>query len=459
MRRSRLAFVLWFAAIGIGGLGVLPEAASAALPLRPEAATRVSTVARPGPVVPKIWPGLGWSPEQEINPPDVQLAVGPSAVVEMVNNQAEIWDRTGLRLQPNDPESLGSFFSTEEDDRSADEMTDPRVLYDALSGHWFAAVLDVSRLEIVVGASLTDDPAGEWWLYTFPFDDCPDYPRLGVSNRIVVFSVNLYSQGCHVEDAPFIGAQVALLDKADMLAGRDVGTLFEPIPGTFVDPAISLSATDVQWLVTVDADSSSAYVVSVSDPDQDTIPTGIPLPLAPIVPPPPAPQPGTTTRIDAGDNRVQTAVWERGVLWFSAGDGCAIKGPFRACGRIAAIATALPRVIEERELFLDGGRSLFYPTIFPDRAGNLAVVFGYSSPTEYGSLGVRVKPRGKGFSPWFYLKRGTAPNLSGRYGDYFGAARDPIAPNRLWFAGEFAAPGGEQQGWGTVIAPVTVRVK
>ena len=70
------------------------------------------------------------------SPPDVQVAAGPGYVVELVNLAARIWrTAAGVSAQELRTEQLDDFFG-----RRGDRLTDPRILYDAPTGRWFASI-------------------------------------------------------------------------------------------------------------------------------------------------------------------------------------------------------------------------------------------------------------------------------------------------------------------------------
>ncbi len=76
-------------------------------------------------------------------------------------------------------------------------------------------------------------------------------------------------------------------------------------------------------------------------------------------------------------------------------------------------------------------------------------MYGYSSATDYPSLAVTIDPGHA--SGYVELKAGQGANGSGRWGDYFSAARDPSDGSRAWVAGAYGTPGG----WGTYIAALS----
>src|SRR3954452_12210101 len=98
------------------------------------AVTATATAAAPpSPPATASFGGLD-SRQANVNPADVQLAVGPSAVVQAVNSSIAIWSPTGTLLRQ---QTLGQFFSGGGVDRSHDATTDPRVLWDPVSGRFF----------------------------------------------------------------------------------------------------------------------------------------------------------------------------------------------------------------------------------------------------------------------------------------------------------------------------------
>ena len=132
-------------------------------------------------------------------PPDVQVATGPNHVVEMVNTQGEFFTKQGHSIQNF---TLSLFFNT-----GSDFLSDPKVMYDASSGRWFASIIDIvglnfvtlaySSVNVKVAVSLSSDPTvtnpstSTWNIYTLQFGKTlPDQPILGVSDDKLVISTN-----------------------------------------------------------------------------------------------------------------------------------------------------------------------------------------------------------------------------------------------------------------------------
>jgi len=138
------------------------------------------------------WAGIGYSSSNQHSPPDVQVDVGPSYVMEMVNTQWQVWNKTsGSSVESG---NLGTFFGT-----GSDGLTDPRVLYDYQSQRWFASILDTTTNKILLTASKSSDPryqSGSNWYTTVTFragSYCLDQPMIGTSDDKVALSVNAFS--------------------------------------------------------------------------------------------------------------------------------------------------------------------------------------------------------------------------------------------------------------------------
>ena len=70
-----------------------------------------------------------------VTPPDVQVAVGPDHVFEMVNLVGRVSTKGGAAIQTF---TLDTFFGA----GSADFISDPKVRYDVQSGRWVKGVAD-----------------------------------------------------------------------------------------------------------------------------------------------------------------------------------------------------------------------------------------------------------------------------------------------------------------------------
>lgn len=146
-------------------------------------------------------------------PPDVIDAAGPTQVVEMVNLWLGVWTKAGA---PVDGVSASSFFGS-----GSDFLSDPRVLYDNESGRWFASIFDAGPSGtglIRFAVSANSDASGTWTVYSTvmsPSGEFPDQPILGVSDGLLSFGGNMFSES----SSAFYGSEDRVVDKAALLNG------------------------------------------------------------------------------------------------------------------------------------------------------------------------------------------------------------------------------------------------
>jgi FG-GAP-like repeat/CARDB/Divergent InlB B-repeat domain/FG-GAP repeat len=270
-------------------------------------------------------------------PPDPTVAAGPNHVVEFVNGQGNVWNKTGGLVSTF---TLDSFFSI----TSEFDGFDPTIRYDGISGRWFASEVAESGTPsvpsyVALAVSQSDDPTGSWSIYPLSDSDVPDYPRLGMNDDKVVVSF--------VE----IGTQiyvVYILNKSELLAGSATDyVIYTPggNPGT-PQPVVSLTGTTTEYMIDNSFTSSLTLYSITGIPGVSPVNVGTAaLAFRPTVAPPGAQQPGTSTRIDTFDNRLLSAVWRDGSLWTSANEGCMPPGDtmVRSCLRlIEATTTGTP---------------------------------------------------------------------------------------------------------------------
>jgi len=374
-------------------------------------------------------------------PPDVQVAVGPDHVVEMVNVAGKIWNKPSV---PSTEFPLRSFFLTSE----SDFISDPKIFYDSQSDRWFASILNIDQSSVRVAVSDTNNPNETWSVYNIAYQigHCPDQPKIGTSNDKFVLSSNIFSNFCGKfgGESSFVGAHFFVFDKNEMFSGTINNVLeFGPDFTRFsITPAQSLSSSSTMYLVSVSSSIDANVELFTIDGVPPSVGTTIDtLPIMLSFLPPNAAQAGTTNLIDTGDMRIQDADWFEGKLWFTFNDSCIPSGDtgFRSCVHLVQIDTSTTSISQDFRLGANGFY-YFYPAISIDEFGGLGLVFGFSSPATFPSIAVSGQPAGNSINTLenpITIKDGTDFNPTTRYGDYFGVATDPSSPNQIWVAGQY----------------------
>src|SRR3989449_9423745 len=331
-----------------------------------------------------------------LTPPDVQVAVGPNHVVEMVNVLGRISTKQGVEVRTF---PLYSFFGVP----STDFISDPKIHFDAASNRWFASITDVTTGSVLLEVSKSDDPMGLWGAYSVStITGCADQPLLGISNLVVIISANDFSS-CTGGNPSYLGVQYWVLNKTDLLSGATPRTMsFGPDPTLFsVHPVQSLRSTATQFMVSTGTSPTSTltpFSITGGPPDLALV-TPQNSVIRSVAIPPRAPQLGSRSTLDTADNRVQDAMWADNRLWLSLGVGCTPTGDnqLRSCVRLIEVDTANGTVAQDFDIGFSG-KYVFYPALRTDAGGNLVVVFGYSSANDYPET--RVAVPGTSRPPW-----------------------------------------------------------
>ncbi len=182
------------------------------------------------------------APQGGANPPDPQVAVGPSQILEMANHDIEIFSKQGVSLATL---SFRQFFNNSRNEY--DSLVDPKVLFDAPSARWFASVSDETANNVTIAVSATTDPMGIWKIYTVSaHGDFPDQPIIGISDDKFVMTANDYV------GRDYVGAQVWVLNKGQLIAGAEKidFSSFGPMNGLeSIHPVQSLSSSTSLYMV------------------------------------------------------------------------------------------------------------------------------------------------------------------------------------------------------------------
>src|SRR5258708_5556623 len=167
------------------------------------AGPNAATLSIATPTVTTAFPGWSSSQSQATfkqfwTPPDPQVAAGPAisgsptcasgCLMELVNDVGSIWSKSG---QIETSFDLNTFFKVP----SGQTYSDPRVVFDAPSGRWFATGLSFTSSygsQIYIAVSSTGDPSGLWTVYNGDFSSTVlhDQPKIGLSADKVLMAWN-----------------------------------------------------------------------------------------------------------------------------------------------------------------------------------------------------------------------------------------------------------------------------
>jgi hypothetical protein len=167
-------------------------------------------------------PGVDFTgiPSPGYVPSDSNLAVGPKDIVEVVNIQFAVYNKSGAILAG--PTNIQTLFNPL-GGVCASTFGDPVVLYDRAADRWVISFIGSNNGGSVgaecVAVSKTNDPTGAYYLYGYSFGaNLNDYPKLSTwataSNSAYLSSYNIFANFSN-----FVYADLCGFDRTKMLAG------------------------------------------------------------------------------------------------------------------------------------------------------------------------------------------------------------------------------------------------
>lgn len=407
---------------------------------------------------------------------DATIAAGPSSLVVARNQWITIRDKAGAVIATK---NLQDFFSAVRT-RGANGFTDPYVIFDPDSQRFFLANADrvmstsctpgTCLAYVLLAVSKTATPsaldASDWYFYsldqtierttqgTRTVAKWGDFPFMTVVGNTLAMSMAML-------DFVFTGADVGsvtvrLLDKSVLIRGGSVTTWtdFTGLDGVTL-PAIAFG--DPGGIVLVGAHPCTFQISRIVNPLSSPILTSRTVTTCAAGNQSSdryATQPGGPPIVVAGPK--QQFVYRDGSLW--------VAEPTAQSGAAWAIHWAQIDVkgwpdnlkIVQSGTFGVGGVHHWVPAIMADAAGNMAIVYERSSPTEFVSAYYTWRrasdPPGTlrpgavlqaGLAPWSFFAGSGGTN---RFVDYLGSALDP-RDGSMWMLGMYARTSSVSGTW------------
>ena len=383
--------------------------------------------------------------DQRVSPPDTMVAAGPTALLEVVNRSASVWNKSGTLVALADlnhvlPLPTGWVAS------------DPRVLYDAPSGRFFFSSSGSDSTNdglVVIAVSATSNPGGSFTFWTIAQSAngvLHDQPKIGISDDKLIVTWDDFVPG-----GTYVGSEIWVLQKSTLLAGQSTPMVaFGPTVGPLsAVPAQALTAGTTAYVITNGGTYANVASITGTPAAQNVamVQSTVAIPTTPM--PPAATQPNGNPLL-TGDTRFLSAVWANGKLWASGNEGCATAPSTtqRACARVVEVTTnGSPRLV----VSLDAGSSagdVFYPAVVVTSARNVYVAVSVSSSTTYPSAAVIEFAGGTAPGSFIVFQNGLANYPGTAWGDYSAISIDPSS-GQVWAAAEYVDAGTAGAYWGT----------
>lgn len=395
------------------------------------------------------------------NPPDPHLAVGPEHIVLMTNGAIAFYTKDGTQTFQDEIEDSFGFWG---EVGASGFVFDPEVLYDELTGRFFAMAAEAwappgDRSYVLVAVSDDSDPNGTWYKYRFDTTglagDLFDSPNIGVDEHAVYITGDGFGITSNYP--------IYIFDKESLLFGNPpVVTNSLTLPTSTQSAGISpvTEASDLVYLVEhrEGAGETSLRLIALQDGLGSPTITTTSLSVPSYGHPEDPPQAGTSTRPETFDARFWSVAYRNGSLWATHH-----VDPNRVRQRWYEIAmngwplsADDPELVQSGEIDPGGDVRTFFGSITVDDAGNAAMTFARSSPNEYISMGTAYRlasdPLGT-FRTGVIQQESTFPDYSARWGDYSEVEPDPVDARTFWAHHEYTTGS-----WRTWVARVIVPI-
>ncbi|MDN5865570.1 MAG: carboxypeptidase-like regulatory domain-containing protein, partial [Gammaproteobacteria bacterium] len=433
------------------------------------------------------FPGLGVSGGDTPGcaPPDTDMAVGASHIVEIVNlcggvgvSYIEAWDKSGNLVLPTT--SLAGLWSGGSGCEAGGG--DGIVVYDQFADRWVISQFNNAIDGICVAVSQTSDPTGAYNLYNVVIDagGFTDYPKMSVWPDAYYVATNDFVTPFHVTYTAIQRSDVIAGDPAtvvtldgsggpidqSMLPADVDGSAPPPAgaPGIFMNYTSPFRAgTDYQLnIMQLDVD--------FANPANSTLTGPTSLVVAPFndgISSIPQPSPGVgldslgdrmmfrLAYRNMGDHQVLLANFTvgtgsppsnapAGIRWFELNAPAGSTNP--ADWTVAQQGTYMPA----------DGASRWMGSIAMDHVGNIALGYSVSSTSIFPSAAYTGQNLGApsgvmDAGEFVYLPGGGVQTSPNRWGDYSAMVVDPVDDCTFWTSQEYSSETGSFH-WSTAIA-------
>ena len=141
------------------------------------------------------------------SPPDCNGSAGPEHFFQTVNVKYSIFDKEGNQVVA--PTNLNTLFAGVPGANNNDG--DPILLYDDNADRWLAAEFSGAYSNpdyMMIAISVTNDPTGDWYRYSWTMNGFPDYMKFGV-----------WEDGYYMGTNTSNGSDIYVFERDEMLIG------------------------------------------------------------------------------------------------------------------------------------------------------------------------------------------------------------------------------------------------
>ncbi|HXB21608.1 MAG TPA: hypothetical protein VNV88_09515 [Candidatus Solibacter sp.] len=407
-------------------------------------------------------------------PPDTNLAVGATQVVQWVNTSFAVFSKAGALLAG--PLAGNTLFQALGANHpcAVNNDGDPIVQYDKAANRWVLSQLEITQGSTAgfmqcVAVSKTSDATGAFNVYAFNYGtvDFNDYPKMGVWNNAYLITYNIFANG-----AAFSGPKLCAMDRTSMINGTpatqicfQLSTAFGGVLPADIDGATLPPAGSPAYFIDFGANQLEMFRISNINftAGTATLTGPINIPVAAFSAACSGggtciPQLGSTQLLDSLADRLMYRLAYRnfgdhealvvnhsitsgssvGVRWYE------IRNPNGATPTLFQQGTFAP-----------DANFRWMGSIGMDHVGNIAM--GYSVSSSTINPGIRFTGRAPAdplgtMAGELTIQDGTGSQNGGlnRWGDYSSISVDPVDDCTLWYTTEYLKASGSFN-WSTRI--------
>ena len=442
-------------------------------------------------------------PNQAAQAPDVDMAVGPTEIVQVTNSTMGVWNRSGTPV--GGLVQLNDFFGAPAPTPDGNSHISRAVItYDLLSQRFFIAAANsdyTANAHVWLGVSSSSDANGAWTVYpvassgtkqaqivvqavtassdkvVVTFDNISGVPGTPAGPGVVLGKAALLNSGVvsavHLDSFP---SWLAGLVPAQPTSQTTTSYFVTWTRGSGTDCRVEEDLTEVDGApglssVTINIDRAWFNVDIAACWGVRDIPQPGPTTLSTyqtIMNTPFGPQPNLYG--------VTRAVWQNGTLWMAVTVPCrwspsAQQPDQRVCDLIVEATTQPAGPMEIITVLYLGNASAYWwgSSIALDQRGNLFFANYVATPTQAPVLEVNGIEVGasQGDTPYVLASSQqpiSAPTTNAcgciPFGITTAIEPDPVDPSKMWVTGEYYATGSQSSltslPWATTIGEITV---
>ncbi|HWS65117.1 MAG TPA: hypothetical protein VN325_20340 [Steroidobacteraceae bacterium] len=459
-------------------LRLLPQATG---PEQPDPVVQANAGPYVGTTTPVGYPGVGsgdYGFTPNAAPPDPNLAVGATQIVQWVNESFAVFDKsTGALLKG--PVAGNTLFAALGGGCATNNDGDPIAQYDKIANRWVLTQFSVSTTPYLqcVAVSTTSDATGTYHLYAFSYGTTQfnDYPKLGVWPDAYYTTFNIFNNG-----QTFAGSKLCAYNRAAMLSGAtatqqcfQLSSSYGGVLPADLDGAASLPASGTpEPFINFGSNSLNVWRFSVNwtTPANSTLTGPINVAVAAFTEACSGgtciQQPGTSNRLDSLADRLMYRFAYRHSTAASAAETAVVNHSVKVSGtkrsqvvgirwyQIRNLTSGTPTV-QQQATYSPDSTSRWMGSIAMDKAGNIALGYSASSGSKYPSVyytgRLASDPLGTLQSEGL-LKAGSGSQTGSlhRWGDYSALALDPSNDCTFYYTNEYLKASGSFN-WSTWI--------